>query len=479
MFFGIISHFFIFPLDIRAADLVPISFEGGETPMDVSPVKEQLVFGSRNEIRLRRSMNSFESTMDECCKKDDPQCFKYKGSKSTTISGKKCQGWNQQSPHKHGLKEFYFHAGDFETNYCRNPDGLVGGAWCYTMDKNTEREYCGIPTCQAQDVDDCIPDPCYFGKCTDGVNSYTCQCKPGYTGKNCNLDIDECLPKPCYHGTCYNGENSYMCQCAPGYKGKNCDKEATTAAVTTALTTPSKSTSPPTGNKSHIVADGDSGENDGGHLQRIAVIVMTVLVLIVISITVGVKIYFVIRNKRRRKKESEELQRYSQTQEGAIDGAIGGGANGTAIGGGANGTAIGGGANGNAIGGGANGTAIGGGANGAVIGENTNRATTGDTTGDAIGDDEPLIPAGGDLAGLTRSSVHIAIEKNKSWTVQYKHSAESYTCDSLSDSFSDSSSDSSSDSKTIETMTYTLETSSSSPVTTVETQETSKSSSPK
>ena len=42
----------------RAADLVPISFEGGETPMDVSPVKEQLVFGSRNEIRLRRSMNT-------------------------------------------------------------------------------------------------------------------------------------------------------------------------------------------------------------------------------------------------------------------------------------------------------------------------------------------------------------------------------------------------------------------------------------
>ena len=78
------------------------------------------------------------------------------------------------------------------------------------------------------------------------------------------------------------------------------------------------------------------------------------------------------------------MQRYSQTQEGAIDGAIGGGANGTAIGGGAN---------------------------GAVIGENTNRATT----GDAIGDDEPLIPAGEEKASLaysvtlrTKRSKHMA-----------------------------------------------------------------------
>ena len=78
------------------------------------------------------------------------------------------------------------------------------------------------------------------------------------------------------------------------------------------------------------------------------------------------------------------MQRYSQTQEGAIDGAIGGGANGTAIGGGAN---------------------------GAVIGENTNRATT----GAAIGVDGLLIPAGEEKASLaysvtlrTKRSKHMA-----------------------------------------------------------------------
>jgi len=87
--------------------------------------------------------------VNECCEKDDPKCIKYKGTQSSTSSGKKCQAWNQQSPHVHQQKKSSFDAGDFETNYCRNPDDKRGGAWCFTMDKYTRWEYCGIPTCQA------------------------------------------------------------------------------------------------------------------------------------------------------------------------------------------------------------------------------------------------------------------------------------------------------------------------------------------
>ena len=37
------------------------------------------------------------------------------------------------------------------------------------------------------DIDDCNPNPCANGgTCTDGVDSYTCQCAAGYTGPNCN-----------------------------------------------------------------------------------------------------------------------------------------------------------------------------------------------------------------------------------------------------------------------------------------------------
>ena len=35
-------------------------------------------------------------------------------------------------------------------------------------------------------IDDCEPNSCeHGGTCTDGVDSYTCECADGYTGVNC------------------------------------------------------------------------------------------------------------------------------------------------------------------------------------------------------------------------------------------------------------------------------------------------------
>ena len=37
------------------------------------------------------------------------------------------------------------------------------------------------------DIDDCVNEPCANGgTCDDGVNGYTCNCAPGYSGPNCN-----------------------------------------------------------------------------------------------------------------------------------------------------------------------------------------------------------------------------------------------------------------------------------------------------
>ncbi|CAH1256428.1 NOTCH2 [Branchiostoma lanceolatum] len=77
----------------------------------------------------------------------------------------------------------------------------------------------------AQDVDQCGSAPCQNGAtCQDGLNSFTCQCAPGYAGTLCEAYIDECMSAPCQNeATCKDGLNSFTCQCAPGYAGSLCE----------------------------------------------------------------------------------------------------------------------------------------------------------------------------------------------------------------------------------------------------------------
>ncbi|KAI8509441.1 hypothetical protein Bbelb_132890 [Branchiostoma belcheri] len=108
------------------------------------------------------------------------------------------------------------------------------------------------------DIDECASSPCLNGgTCSDGDNSYTCQCLTGYYGNNCEHDIDLCDPNPCpfdwicienvgvggLHcdppqdidecasspclngGTCSDGDNSFTCQCVTGYDGDNCEHD--------------------------------------------------------------------------------------------------------------------------------------------------------------------------------------------------------------------------------------------------------------
>jgi len=66
----------------------------------------------------------------------------YSGYKNTTVSGRQCQAWSVQHPHKHN------YAGQ-RKNYCRNPSksNISGGPWCYTLFSDTRWESCGIPKC--------------------------------------------------------------------------------------------------------------------------------------------------------------------------------------------------------------------------------------------------------------------------------------------------------------------------------------------
>ncbi|GAB1603456.1 hypothetical protein Ahia01_000626900, partial [Argonauta hians] len=61
--------------------------------------------------------------------------------------------------------------------------------------------------------------------CKDLVDDFKCVCKEGYTGKNCDDIIDNCASMPCLHnGTCTNLHNDFTCNCSTGWTGKHCEK---------------------------------------------------------------------------------------------------------------------------------------------------------------------------------------------------------------------------------------------------------------
>ncbi|XP_022809502.1 sushi, von Willebrand factor type A, EGF and pentraxin domain-containing protein 1-like [Stylophora pistillata] len=54
--------------------------------------------------------------------------------------------------------------------------------------------------------------------------SYSCKCKPIWTGETCT-DLVTCDSHPCKNrGTCRDRVNGYNCSCAPGFHGTQCEK---------------------------------------------------------------------------------------------------------------------------------------------------------------------------------------------------------------------------------------------------------------
>ncbi|KAL5251223.1 hypothetical protein ACHWQZ_G016807 [Mnemiopsis leidyi] len=69
----------------------------------------------------------------------------YRGSISTTVSGKTCQRWDSQSPHSHTRTPEKYPNSGLDENFCRNPDG-ERAAWCYTTESK-RWEVCSVPQC--------------------------------------------------------------------------------------------------------------------------------------------------------------------------------------------------------------------------------------------------------------------------------------------------------------------------------------------
>ncbi|CAH1777726.1 unnamed protein product [Owenia fusiformis] len=74
----------------------------------------------------------------------------YSGKLSVTKSGRTCQRWDAQYPHQHTWNNILHFPEDTlaeASNYCRNPDEMSDGPWCYTTDSNSRWEFCDVKLC--------------------------------------------------------------------------------------------------------------------------------------------------------------------------------------------------------------------------------------------------------------------------------------------------------------------------------------------
>lgn len=83
--------------------------------------------------------------------------YEYRGWHSTTVSGKTCQPWAEQSPHQHNMQDKWFPDGSLKAakNFCRDPDNETF-LWCYTTDPGARMEPCDIRKCGQGLVHFCI-----------------------------------------------------------------------------------------------------------------------------------------------------------------------------------------------------------------------------------------------------------------------------------------------------------------------------------
>ena len=103
---------------------------------------------------------------------------------------------------------------------CQNGGTCVSSSTGYTCSCRP-----GWTGTNCENTDYCALSPCQNGgTCFSGSTGYTCSCRPGWSGTNCQNITVTCGSLPCQHGgTCFGGSTGYTCSCRPGWTGTNCE----------------------------------------------------------------------------------------------------------------------------------------------------------------------------------------------------------------------------------------------------------------
>ena len=105
-------------------DVLPtvMHFLGGESaiPADL----DGQVFGFRDYTRAGPPPTCVNTDPTQCGCPDQLKAD-YRGTIAVTVSGRTCQRWDKQSPHGHSNTPSNVPDAGLESNYCRNPDGML------------------------------------------------------------------------------------------------------------------------------------------------------------------------------------------------------------------------------------------------------------------------------------------------------------------------------------------------------------------
>uniref|UniRef100_A0A8C4RUK6 Prothrombin n=1 Tax=Erpetoichthys calabaricus TaxID=27687 RepID=A0A8C4RUK6_ERPCA len=102
--------------------------------------------GNKN-VRIKEDVNKLRECLnrDECARGNGTN---YEGKVSITKSGRDCQYWSSNFPHRHRENNRSdLNPGYLLENQCRNPDNSADGPWCFTRDPLVRRETCNVPVC--------------------------------------------------------------------------------------------------------------------------------------------------------------------------------------------------------------------------------------------------------------------------------------------------------------------------------------------